>query len=278
MDHWDERHLGDNGMIPVRKNGKWGAIDTKGRVAIPPEWDFISWVTRRGQAIVMRDGKFGVIDTSGAFILPLEWDDVTFITDMADRSCPFSGEVLYSVSRMKAPVKLSNDYETHCHEIWNHKCWHGIADYTGAFVIEPVWDSLSFFSEEIVIVVKHGQAEGGLIKYYGAVELGNRLVVQPIYRSILPFTNGFAWVQKTHKWGLMNTAGEFVYKPQWTGVQSIPEQDGYYKANRYGGWGVLRYDGRLIVDFQWDDIRSRGGRLEGKKNKKWEAVPCATEP
>lgn len=98
------------------------------------------------------------------------------------------------------------------------------------------------------------------------------MILEPIYQQILPFNHGYAWVQKGHKWGIVNALGETIQKPQWTGIRPLSFDDSYYKANRYGGWGILQYDGTVIVDFKYDNIRFRNGQFEEKKNKEWQII------
>lgn len=57
------------GLASVKKDGKWGCIDTKGATVIPFQYDnAISF--DNGLATVGKEGKYGYIDTKGATVIP----------------------------------------------------------------------------------------------------------------------------------------------------------------------------------------------------------------
>ncbi|QQO10609.1 WG repeat-containing protein [Breznakiella homolactica] len=270
---WDEIRHTTNGMTPVCKNNKWGAVDQNGEVVISPAWDFISWVTAQGQAIVWLEDKSGVVGSGGGLVIPLVWDDIQFVT----RGFTLPGnDVLYKVKKIKGDHRVRPSDGRRRIEIWGYDCLQGIADTKGNYLIDPVWDEIDSIEENIAVVCRrndsgHHAADGTDTRTYGAIELGSGLIIEPIYECMLPFHKGYAWVKEGYKWGLINSSGGVVQKPQWPGVSRL-SCSGYYKANRYGGWGVLRYDGVMAADFLWDDIRCINGRIEGKKHKKWTAI------
>lgn len=71
-----------DGRAKIIENGKYGYIDTNGKLAIPAIYDradnFIN-----GGAIVQKDGKYGVINTNGNVLLPFEYTRIK-----SDEDCP----------------------------------------------------------------------------------------------------------------------------------------------------------------------------------------------
>lgn len=56
-------------LVPVEQNGAWGYITGRGTLAIPPRFErAYRFVNNR--ALVRRDGRYGFIDTSGAAVIP----------------------------------------------------------------------------------------------------------------------------------------------------------------------------------------------------------------
>ena len=64
------------GRILVKRDGKYGFLDRKGREVIPCTYDKIGRF-RGNRAMVCRDSLYGIIDTNERFILPMEYENRT---------------------------------------------------------------------------------------------------------------------------------------------------------------------------------------------------------
>jgi len=62
------------GLIKVRKDGKWGYINSAGEVIVPICYEAISDFDKFGLAKVRHDGKWGLVDRKGNVILPTVYD------------------------------------------------------------------------------------------------------------------------------------------------------------------------------------------------------------
>ncbi len=123
------RHLYDyavpfsEGLTRVKKDGKWGFIDTTGKVVIPCQYDDASWSFSEGLTCVEKDGKYGFIDTTGKVVIPCQYDDAS-----------------WSFSEGLARVKKDGK-------------WRYI-DTTGKEVIPCQYDNGYSFNKGFVVVVK----------------------------------------------------------------------------------------------------------------------------
>lgn len=54
-------------LLPVKKDGKYGYIDTTGKIVVPPQWDYAQDF-QDGIAMVMQGNKQGYIDKTGKYI------------------------------------------------------------------------------------------------------------------------------------------------------------------------------------------------------------------
>ena len=70
---WDDADPFSEGLAGVKKDGKWGYVDTAGKLVIPCEWDYAEFFDD-GLACVTKDGKSGYIDTAGRLVVPCEWE------------------------------------------------------------------------------------------------------------------------------------------------------------------------------------------------------------
>lgn len=62
---------------------KWGLVDTNGVIMEEPIYEYVGWFVD-GCAVVKKDGKYGFIDTTGAIVIPLvrcDHDDLRFYVD-----------------------------------------------------------------------------------------------------------------------------------------------------------------------------------------------------
>ena len=106
-----------------RATGKWGFVDSTGKLAIPCKYDGAGSFSE-GLAIVVLDGKYGFVDSTGKLAIPCKYD-------LAD---PFS-EGLAGV-------------------VLDGKC--GFIDSTGKLAIPCKYNEAYSFSEGLAIVVLDG--------------------------------------------------------------------------------------------------------------------------
>lgn len=61
-------------LFPVKEGQKWGFMDTKGRIQVAPEYDFVKPFMPNGTAIVQKNKKLGLIDTNNKPLLPCQYE------------------------------------------------------------------------------------------------------------------------------------------------------------------------------------------------------------
>ena len=101
------------GYAAVKKDGKWGFIDSEGNIAVEPKYAAV-WSFSEGLAAVQtEDGKWGFIDTSGSEVIEPQFDAAWY----------FSGGL--------AAVREGKLF--------------GYIDHSGNFVIEPKYTDATNF-------------------------------------------------------------------------------------------------------------------------------------
>ncbi|MBP1765563.1 MAG: hypothetical protein H6Q65_2621 [Firmicutes bacterium] len=68
----------DRAVVSV--NGKYGYVDSTGKMVIAPVYDF-TWGFYEGMAYAKNNGKWGYIDRSGREIIAVRYDDLYSISD-----------------------------------------------------------------------------------------------------------------------------------------------------------------------------------------------------
>ncbi len=112
--------IGDfhEGLAAVKLIGKWGFVTTSDQIAINPNFDSLSFFLNE-LAIVSRNKKYGLVEKSGNIILPLRYDHIHRLPN---------GKFLLVASSLQ-----------------------GLADGQGNVLVEPRFNSLSQAGENFLI-------------------------------------------------------------------------------------------------------------------------------
>jgi len=111
------------GLASIKLIGKWGYVNTSDHIAINPNYDkAVNF--ELGLAVVSRNGKFGAINNEGKTILTLRYDYVSRQSHL----------FLLTASNLK-----------------------GVADANGNVMIEPRFDSLVETGNDLLIATRDGK-------------------------------------------------------------------------------------------------------------------------
>jgi hypothetical protein len=166
----------NEGLCKVRKDGKFGYIDTKGDEVIPGKFDNARLFVN-GMAAVAVGNQWGFIDKTGHYIINPQYDDV--------------GDFLGDVAAAKSQYK-----------------W-GYIDTTGKFKVQPTFDALSRSS------FADGLAAARMGGRIGYIDSHGKFVIPPTFEEAGDFSEGLAQVRLGSKWGYINDSGKFVINPQF---------------------------------------------------------------
>ncbi len=238
----ESTELFNEGLLPVCVDGKWGFIDTAGKLAIPLKYDRADHFSM-GLACVEQNGKLFYIDAAGIASISLEYDDAGSFADGL------------------ASVKKDDKY--------------GFIDITGKLVIECIYEEVGEPSENLIAVKKDGKY--GFIDYKGnnvipfeydyadkfstgvayvTKDYSGKLIGTDgsiIYENV--FSNiydGIAMIEENGKWGFVDNEGNIVIECVWDDVEFPSE--GLVGVCKDGKWGFADYSGTLVIDTTWDYI------------------------
>ena len=65
------------GLIAIKRHGKWGFCDEKTKLRIPYNYNSVTGFNK-GLAIVNLNGKYGVIDVKGNMVIPTDYDEINW--------------------------------------------------------------------------------------------------------------------------------------------------------------------------------------------------------
>ena len=76
-----------NGIAPVKRNGRWGAINTSGEFIIQPQFEELLWGKSSltsfcgGIFAAKKNGKWGVVNETGETVIDFIWDEPFTLSD-----------------------------------------------------------------------------------------------------------------------------------------------------------------------------------------------------
>jgi hypothetical protein len=108
----------------------------------------------------------------------------------------------------------------------------GFSDRSGKIVIEPIYDEVFYFKEDLCCVEKD--------ELFGFINRQGEEVIPIIYECALSFSEGLACVYKGGKCGYINAQNEMVIDFKFDAGTSFIE--GSSRVKRDGKWGELRLE------------------------------------
>jgi len=221
------------GRAPIWIGYRYGYIDRRGAIVIPPLFDRACSFSD-GLANVEMGGRYGFIDKTGKLVIPPQFD---LCGDFSQGLAP-------SVHLSKGRVVRRSQTESETSQVNSvvEGCRYGFIDKNGKNVIGcqfelpvDVRDSLvwkwsesldkegnpicSVCLRESVFSRATGFSEG-MAPYwrggkYGFINTAGKVVVEPQFDNIGPLSDGLALALVNGHYGFIDKAGTFVIKPQF---------------------------------------------------------------
>jgi uncharacterized protein YfaP (DUF2135 family) len=267
------------GFAPVKKNGKWGYIDTDGNSLGPGFVYQDIWYFSEGYATVETDNKYGLLDSAGRYIIEpntygydgINYDVVRPIYEGlagVNWDGRKSRGVINREGRLVVwfnpeSIDLVQDYREGLASVRHHingvPKW-GFIDRYGEIAIPIQYDSVSVFTDGAARVSSGGK--------FGLID-GNGNVVLPLaYDEIGDFCDDIAYVRKGNKIGFVRRNGEILSEPLYESVTNFSE--GLAGVCFRGKWGVIDSKGNTAVPPVFEGMKSySGGVAPTKMNGKW---------
>lgn len=221
-------HAFAEGLAAVQtRSGKWGYINTQGRIVIPANFEFVQEQFSDGIAFVRVDGLYGYIDTTGKFLIPPTFFDAgTFHEGLA------AAAVSASLDE-KNKILLANG-DLHC----------GFINRFGHQAIAPKFTGARNFSEGLCAVQSGTK--------WGFINDRGDWILSPKYDNACPFSEGLAAAQIGDKWGFIDKSGKFIIAP------TFPALDMHGELVRYPKRFSESFALLCGSDFDWRFVNRQG--------------------
>lgn len=257
-----------DGMVPLKKDGKAGAIDAAdGSVLVTFEYDDVwcaSGSDGSGLYRVQKGDAVEMIDRTGVTRFSMERGDD--FTALKKRFVLYKDGMLRFYNQQYSPIAnfacdgmevvssprtneggrdlIAFDYEG---------AW-GLADSDGKFLTDPVYDEIGYFTGSYAVVTQNGKR--GIINDRGKV------VVKPEWDDITLYKSS-ASVCKDNRWGVITDidSGEPAVKPSYDYIMGFGDY-GYACFERNGKFGIMDKEGNEIVPARYDGTLSTSRSLD----------------
>jgi WG repeat protein len=273
-------------LLVVVQGGKYGFIDHRGRIAIPPqfEWADDFW---RGQAPVYVCGRYASIDSSGA-VGPLrtappgrlaakrQGQKVGFVDEHGGFGISPSFDDALPFSEGLAAVKIG--------QYW------GFVDTSGSQVIKPRFSAAFYFREGVATaelesspvlidrsgrvlasgfafiagIVSHGRVPATRDGRSGYLDLQGHVAIPLVFDSVDTFSDGLAAVERAGKWGYIDPAGRLLIPFAFD--EAGPFGSGVAPIRVGTRTGFINRSGGVAFDLPFE---SASGFLTGDNESNW---------
>ena len=178
-------------LFPTVKGDKYGFINRKGKVVVPPKFRAVTRFSE-GLVAVREAGQYGYIDATGTYIIPPIFDYAEpFKKGMAIAYLagqPYfinkKGELLFDLG-----FKELFPFKDGRAKVKTETGKFGIIDTTGKLIIDTIFQEIQPFKDGIAIVK-------GIRKGKGIIDTkGNFIVKFGRFYTIEPFSEGYAYVR-----------------------------------------------------------------------------------
>jgi len=238
---------------------KYGYVDSDGRIAIEPQFDYASYFSENLAAV--RIGRlYGYINRTGEVVIDTVYDDARPFKNRLGIVCKDGqwGCTDENGKYIVEPRYDGLDWSKDNLLLARQSEKVGLIDCSGKVLCSPQFDEIGQFSGEYAIVANQGLK--GIIDRSGAV------TIKPRFHDLDVFAENLARAAVKNDsgqllWGYINPQGEFVIPPTFSEAKSFSDGLAAVRSTDGGKFGFISPEGKLAIDHRFDDAYSfRCGR------------------
>lgn len=189
-----------DGLLPFYEEGKYGYIDSLGKVIIKPSF-LEAYAFSEGLGAARLDGNFGYISPKGEFVLPPVYD-FAYPFEEGRAKVYIQGKPAYidksGKELFRCDCSVIENYKEGYAKIITHSEKYGVIDRNGRIVIDTLFSRIEDFRDGRAIV--HGLEHSDFIRDYekypnqnevGVIDtLGNFIIPYHRYDDIIEYSEG----------------------------------------------------------------------------------------
>lgn len=256
------------GLVPAKRNGKWGFINKKMDFVIEPQFDHVGCFTPDGVARVgikkgIKDYVYGYIDTSGNFIVePVFPSAEDFKNGCAKVYKRMELKPYYINTKGEKCVRIINNHKDEPEKLvaYHTENGSGYVNRENDVIIGTTYEDTRPFTEGLGAVRKEGK--------WGFINFDEEFIIEPSFDDVWLFSEGLAAVKIDNKWGFINKEGDLVIEPAYDIVREFTEGFATVKIDKK--WGYIDKSGEWYVEPLFDEAKPfYDGIACVRSGKKW---------
>lgn len=261
-EYYEIERFSDGLAVVKKRNGSydflWGAIDTKGNVAIPIEYDYLGPL-REGLMNFRKEGKLGFMNRSGSVVIqPAYFNFASFSDGLAAASPAEGGKFGYidKQNNMVIPVKYEDAnpfYKGYAVVARKKRTSAGgpgkptitipgeyiVIDKTGKEIITTPYESISNRQSGGLFIVTNKSKSG-------AIDSTGKLILPVEYKDVLSdYQGNFIVCTIENKYGMINNKGAFLLKTEYDYISVLQNDKRSVKLN--GRYTILDKNQKVLI-------------------------------
>lgn len=233
------------GLRLAKKNGKWGAVNTKSEVVVAFNYQDIKYVDYK-YLWVQQKGKWGRIDRQGNFIIPPAYDDVK------GQQAPFISVMekkYWGLINEKGEPKTAFIYSrlgyNFDRKLWiiNYKNKEGLLTDDAKEYLAPNYDRIAEIFDEYIIVEKNGLT--------GVIDHKGNMIIDFKYSKIVPIKEGRFSAMIKKKYGIIDSQSNTIIPFEFEDIYPLGSD---FIVQKQKLKGLYSKDGKPILQIQFDKI------------------------
>jgi len=223
-----------DGLLRVKKDGKYGFIDKTGKIIIRCTFNYAEDF-HEGYAVgkMGEKDKYGYINKKGLWAIQPQYtqankfyDGIAIVTIEGGKKYSFidkTGKITGSTDLDLSTSSLFSSYSLSFsggYVEFKQNDKRGLIDKTGKIIAPAIYDDINPFYDGLAAVCKGGTKTStwGIDIWtdgWGFVDVTGKMVIPNNYETVSSFSNSVAPVKENGLWGLMNKTGNWIVKPTY---------------------------------------------------------------
>jgi hypothetical protein len=265
----DVTNLGkDNkeGFIVTGEDGKYGIVNYSNQVVLETKYDGIEKIYGNDMYVVKQSGKQILVSKDGTELLSTGFDEIKAILKNSDNGIIYTKNGKYGVMQTSGEVTITPNYE----ELKEAKSGlliakkdgkYGVIDLQEDIKIELNYTSISYYEKADIYVAEKEDYSNDIIDNTFAIRQSGILID-------LDDEKGYVELKQGEEYKYYN------FKFEEKDITEIRTSNNLFKSKKDGKYGFVDKSGKVIVDYQYDDVTEQNsyGYAGIKKDGKWGVI------